>query len=226
MRAATSLERDYRTHLLKLHERVLDPAIEQLFFADHDRVLLGPHHFAATIALMATITAIAVPAGRAVDPQLIDATCRGSPSSITVQGVLLLASQYPFQAIGGVEFAEELHDDATANIAQFPRSRMKCRNVECVLDDAAAAGSPDGESVHYFLNPFSRELFAEVLDIVVSYRNRPRRLYLILVDPIGTDPSTRAPACSSATPCRKSSASRVKAFSLYEVAVYRTLALP
>ena len=37
--------------------------------------------------------------------------------------VLLLASQHPFAAIGGIEFAEELHDDATMNIAQFPRSR-------------------------------------------------------------------------------------------------------
>ena len=61
---------------------------------------------------------------------------------------------------------------------------MKCRNVECVLDDAAEVGPPDGEAVHYFFNPFAREVFAEVLNnIVVSYRKRPRRLYLILVDP-------------------------------------------
>ena len=97
--------------------------------------------------------------------------------------VLLLASQHPFAAVGGIEFAEELHDDAIMNIAQFPRSRMKCRNVECVLDDASQVGPPDGEAVHYFFNPFSREVFAEVLhNIVVSYRKRPRRLYLILVD--------------------------------------------
>ena len=85
--------------------------------------------------------------------------------------VLLLASQHPFAAVGGIEFAEELHDDAIMNIAQFPRSRMKCRNVECVLDDASQVGPPDGEAVHYFFNPFSREVFAEVLhNIVVSYR--------------------------------------------------------
>ena len=49
--------------------------------------------------------------------------------------VLLLASEHPFAAVGGIEFAEELHDDAVMNIAQYPRSRMKCRNVECVLED-------------------------------------------------------------------------------------------
>ena len=37
--------------------------------------------------------------------------------------VMLLASQYPFTQVGGIEFAEELHDNATMNIAQFPRSQ-------------------------------------------------------------------------------------------------------
>ena len=102
--------------------------------------------------------------------------------------VLLLASEHPFAAVGGIEFAEELHDDAVMNIAQYPRSRMKCRNVECVLEDASTLGPPEGESVNYFFNPFSREVFAEVLhNLVVSYRKRPRRLYLILIDPVATD---------------------------------------
>jgi hypothetical protein len=138
--------------------------------------------------------------------------------------VLLLASQHPFQAIGGIEFAEELHDDATMNIAQFPRSRMKCRNVECVLDDAAELGPPEGESVHYFFNPFSREVFAEVLDnIVVSYRRRPRRLYLVLVDPVATDLIDQSGVFQRhALP--QLERLKVKAFSPYEVALYRSLA--
>ena len=110
------------------------------------------------------------------------------------------------------------------NIAQFPRSRMKCRNVECVLDDASQVGPPDGESVHYFFNPFSREVFAEVLhNIVVSYRKRPRRLYLILVDPVATDLIEQA-GCSSGSRFRSSSAARCELFSPYEVALYRSLA--
>ena len=89
--------------------------------------------------------------------------------------VMLLAAQHPFTAVGGIEFAEELHDNATMNIAQFPRSRMKCRNVECVLDDAVDITPLDGEAVHYFFNPFAPEIFAEVLKgIVASYHARPR----------------------------------------------------
>ena len=97
--------------------------------------------------------------------------------------VMLLASQHPFTQVGGIEFAEELHDNAMMNIAQFPRSRMKCRNVECVLDDVVNITPVDGEAVHYFFNPFAPEIFAEVLKgIVASYHARPRRLYVILID--------------------------------------------
>jgi hypothetical protein len=138
--------------------------------------------------------------------------------------VLLLASEHPFAAIGGIEFAEELHDDATMNIAQFPRSRMKCRNVECVLEDASALGPPEGESVHYFFNPFSREVFAEVLNnLVVSYRKRPRRLYLMLVEPVATDlvDNSGVFARLEVPPIERL---KLQLLSPYEVALYRSLA--
>lgn len=96
---------------------------------------------------------------------------------------LLLASMSPFAGVSGVEFAEELHDNATMNIAQFSRSHMKCRDVECMLDDAANMPVPDEEAIHYFFDPFTPEMFAEVLSrIVASYHAKPRRLYLVVID--------------------------------------------
>jgi hypothetical protein len=110
--------------------------------------------------------------------------------------VMLLASQYPFTQVGGIEFAEELHDNATMNIAQFPRSQMKCRNVECVLDDVVNITPVHGAAVHYFFNPFGPEIFAEVLKgIVASYHARPRRLYVILIDMEAAELCIR-PVCS------------------------------
>ena len=222
------LERDYRTHLLKLHERVLDPAIEQLFF----KPTKNPVPLSGL-----TIRGNNGAYGHDYRPspcRLVDWTIAAIDYDLTrltfvdhgagKGRVLLLAAQYPFQAIGGVEFAEELHDDATMNIAQFPRSRMKCRNVECVLDDAAALGPPEGESVHYFFNPFARDVFAEVLDnIVVSYRRRPRRLYLILVDPVATDLIDNS-GVFQRHPLPQIERLKIKAFSPYEVALYRSLA--
>ena len=187
------LERDYRDYLLKLHARVLDPPIESLFFKPtKDPIPLAGltirgnnrahgHDYRPTPCRLFEWTIAALDH----DLSRLTFVDHGAGKG----RVLLLAAQYPFHAIGGIEFAEELHDDAVMNIAQFPRSRMKCRNVECVLDDASALGPPDGEAVHYFFNPFSREVFAEVLNnIVVSYRQRPRRLYLILIEPVGNRP--------------------------------------
>jgi hypothetical protein len=110
------------------------------------------------------------------------------------------------------------------NIAQYPRSRMQCRNVECVLEDASALGPPEGDSVHYFFNPFSREVFAEVLhNLVVSYRKRPRRLYLILIDPIATDLIDNSGVFTrlEVPPIERL---KLQLLSPYEVALYRTLA--
>ncbi|MEG6509249.1 hypothetical protein V6C03_09725 [Methyloligella sp. 2.7D] len=97
--------------------------------------------------------------------------------------VLLMASLYPFRSIGGIECTEELHEDARMNIAQFPRSPMRCRRIECVLEDATHVATPRGPGVHYFFDPFSRVAFAQVLNgIAASYREDPRPLYLVLVD--------------------------------------------
>jgi hypothetical protein len=222
------LERDYRNYLHKLHERVLDPAIESLFFKPtKDPVPLSAltirgnnrehgHDYRPSPCRLVEWTI----AGLDYDLSRLTFVDHGAGKG----RVLLLASQYPFNAIGGVEFAEELHDDATMNIAQFPRSRMKCRNVECVLDDASALGPPEGEAVHYFFNPFSRDVFAEVLvNIVVSYRSRPRRLYLILVDPVATDLIDQSGVFQRyAMP--QLERLKVKALSPYEVAFYRSLA--
>ncbi|MGE5259673.1 MAG: hypothetical protein ACM3MH_02215, partial [Actinomycetota bacterium] len=168
------LKKDYREYLFRLHERVLDPSTEQLFFkptmkpiALSGLTIRGPnrahgHDYRPTPCSLFEWTIAAID----YDLSKLTFVDYGAGKG----RVLLLASEHPFAAVGGIEFAEELHDDAVMNIAQFPRSRMKCRNVECVLEDASTLGPPEGESVNYFFNPFSRELFAEVLhNLVVSY---------------------------------------------------------
>jgi len=78
--------------------------------------------------------------------------------------------------------------------------------------------------VHYFFNPFSREVFAEVLNnIVVSYRHKPRRLYLILVDPVATD-LIEASGVFTRMELPVQERLKLRFLSPYEVAIYRTLA--
>jgi hypothetical protein len=223
------LKHDYREYLLKLHERVLDPPIESLFFKPtKDPIPLAEltirgnnreygHDYRATPCALFEWTVAALNH----DLSRLTFVDHGAGKG----RVLLLASQHPFHAIGGIEFAEELHDDAIMNIAQFPRSRMKCRNVECVLDDASQVGPPDGEAVHYFFNPFSREVFAEVLNnLVVSYRQKPRRLYLILIDQPEVADLIDHSGVFQRLALPLIERIKVKLLSPYDIALYRSLA--
>jgi hypothetical protein len=222
------LKQDYNVFLHWLNVRVFDPPHEQLFFAPtKDPVALSG----------LTIRSSNRERGHDYRPtpcrpfQWALASIDYDFSKLTFidhgagKGrVLLLAAEHPFAAVGGIEFAEELHDDAEMNIAQYPRSHMRCRNVECVLGDASAVGPPDGEAVHYFFNPFSREVFGEVLsNIVASYREKPRRLYLILVDPIATD-LVDASGVFARVEIPAHERLKIRLLSPYNVAIYRSLA--
>jgi len=222
------MRQDYKQFLHWLHARVLDPPKEQLFFVPTmDPLILdgltirGPnrahgHDYRPTPCQLFEWTLGAID----YDFSKLTFVDYGAGKG----RVLLLASEHPFAAIGGIEFAEELHDNAEMNIAQYPRSRMRCRTVECVLEDASQVGPPEGESVNYFFNPFSRAVFAEVLNnIVLSYRHKPRRLYLILVDPIATD-LVEASGVFARVELPAHERLKVRLFSPYEVAVYRSLA--
>jgi hypothetical protein len=223
------LAQDYRRFLKWLHGKVLDELmIEPLFFVPtKDRVSLetltvrggnraSGHDYRPSPYFVFKWALAAVED----DLSLLNFVDYGAGKG----RVLLLAAQHPFAAVGGIEFAEELHDNATMNIAQFSRSRMKCRNVECVIEDVTKIGVPDGETVYYFFNPFAREIFAEVLQgIVASYHARPRRLYVILIDMDAAELMHKTGVFQEAKlpPAQRLLA---KLLSPYTITVYRSLA--
>jgi hypothetical protein len=221
------LKKDYRNALIWLHENVFDSPIEKLFFVPTKGRIA-----ADSLTVIGTRQAEGNdyrPTPRFVFEWALAAIGEDlSKLSFVDYGAgkgraLLLASQHPFMAVGGIEYAAELHDAATMNIAQFPRSQMKCRDVECVHDDAAELGALDGPAVHYFFNPFSREVFGEVLDSLIgSYRDHPRRLYLILIDPVAEDLVEKS---GIFMPLSLPPATRLRAnlLSPYDIAVYRSL---
>jgi hypothetical protein len=223
------LKQDYNRYLFWLHEYVLDQPNESLFFVPtkkraalsgltiHSNNREHGHDYRPTPCRLFEWLLGAID----YDFSKLTFVDHGAGKG----RVLLLASEHPFQAVGGIEFAEELHDDAVMNIQQYPRSRMKCRNVECVLEDASQVGPPEGEAVHYFFNPFSREVFAEVLNnIVLSYRQHPRRLYLILVDPPQVADLIDTSGVFTRLELPRAERLKVKLLSPYDVALYRTLA--
>ena len=78
--------------------------------------------------------------------------------------VLLMASDYPFKRIIGVEFMPELHRAAQENIARYSNDRQRCSQIEAVCIDARDFQFPDGPLVVYLFNPFSEATFAQVME--------------------------------------------------------------
>jgi hypothetical protein len=97
--------------------------------------------------------------------------------------VLLIASEFRFARVIGVEFDEKLHRTACENISAF-RGRRRCQDVTSVLGRAEEFVVPSGDLVMYFFHPFEAGIMERVLDNVVrSYRQNPRRILLMLFRP-------------------------------------------
>jgi len=92
---------------------------------------------------------------------------------------LLMASDYPFQRIMGVEFMPALHRAAQKNIRSYSNERQQCRHIEAVCMDARDFQFPDGPLVVYLFNPFSEATFARVLEnLSGTVEQAPRPVYI------------------------------------------------
>ncbi len=140
---------------------------------------------------------------------------------------LLLAAMHPFRKVIGIEFARELHDDTNMNIAQFPRSLMKCRNIDCHLMDVVNFDIPSTKGVFLFNDSFDIEVLETVLArITTSYRANPRRIYLVFVSPIEAEqllPLMERTVIFEPTYHSKSEKMRMQILSPDQVQVFRTL---
>lgn len=97
---------------------------------------------------------------------------------------LLMASDYPFRRILGVEFALELHATAEANIRNYRSQRQKCRNIRSVCADAAQFEFPNEPLFVYMYHPFEEHLMTRVLArIEQSYRANPRPMVIAYLQP-------------------------------------------
>jgi len=93
--------------------------------------------------------------------------------------VLLMASDYPFQRIVGVEFMAELHRAAQKNIGGYSNDRQRYRQIEIFCMDARDFQFPAGPLVVYLFNPFAESTFAQVLkNLRHSIEQMPRPLYI------------------------------------------------
>ncbi len=99
--------------------------------------------------------------------------------------VLMLAAQYPFRRIVGVELWEDLHRIAVRNLAVF-RKRGDCAaEIVPIRMDAADFAFPEEPLVLYFFNPFPEEVLTRVLsNLAESLARAPRRVYVLFYAPV------------------------------------------
>jgi predicted RNA methylase len=92
---------------------------------------------------------------------------------------LVIASQFAFQEVIGVEISELHAALAEENIKSYlahPRSaKALCRNLRVVCDNAATVDLPEGDVLVYMYRPFLGPLFEAVADRLSLLRARSKR---------------------------------------------------
>jgi SAM-dependent methyltransferase len=96
---------------------------------------------------------------------------------------LLVASEYPFREIIGVELCPDLHSIAAANLARF-EGQQACKEVRAVQANAADFAFPGGPLLIYMWNPFEAPILAAVLsNIEEALRRESRPILLAYIQP-------------------------------------------
>jgi SAM-dependent methyltransferase len=98
---------------------------------------------------------------------------------------LLMASDYPFHRIVGVELLPSLHEIAEQNLRQYKNEKQKCFALESICGDATAFQFPDHPLVIFLFNPFAESGMRRVLlNLEQSLRRSSRPVYVIYHNPL------------------------------------------
>lgn len=98
---------------------------------------------------------------------------------------LLVAAEFPFQRIIGVEYAAHLHEIAERNIATYKNPNCRCARIEAVHEDAARFAIPPEPAVYYFYDPFDEPVMRPVVDaIIASLKSSPRKAFVVYYNPV------------------------------------------
>lgn len=97
---------------------------------------------------------------------------------------LLVATEFGFAAITGVELSATLSAVARRNAEVFARAHPDRTRIDIVTGDALAHPLPETKLVVFLYNPFTRPLMARLLGhIEASLQAVPRELYVVYLNP-------------------------------------------
>lgn len=97
---------------------------------------------------------------------------------------LLMAAEYPFRRIVGVELLPELHRVATENVEKFARQNAG-RSIEVIRADAREFEFPKEPLVLYLFNPLPEAGLERVMEnLQRSLAESPREIWIVYHNPL------------------------------------------
>jgi SAM-dependent methyltransferase len=98
---------------------------------------------------------------------------------------LLMASEYPFRKIVGVELIAELHRAAVENIRAYKSATQRCSRMETVCADACEFAFPAEPLLLYLFNPLPEVGMRRLIDnLEKSLAENPRAAYVLYHNPL------------------------------------------
>jgi len=108
---------------------------------------------------------------------------------------LLMASEYPFRKIIGVELLAELHGAAQENIRAYRSPTQRCTQIEALCADASEFAFPDTPLVLYLFNPLPEPaLRRTVQNLEQSLQQSPRPIWIVYHNPAMSSVLAASPA--------------------------------
>ena len=99
--------------------------------------------------------------------------------------VLLMAADYPFHRIIGVELLPELHRIAEENIGKYTSDSQRCFHIEAVCGDARDFVFPLEPLVVYLFNPLPESALVTLLaNLERSNAEKPRSIVVLYNNPL------------------------------------------
>lgn len=95
---------------------------------------------------------------------------------------LFFASDYPFKAILGVEYAPELHEAALRNIASFRSTTQRCTDLRVLCEDGGNYQYPEAPSVLFFNTPFGLPVWKLAAKNLELASRAKKKRYLIFMN--------------------------------------------
>jgi SAM-dependent methyltransferase len=98
---------------------------------------------------------------------------------------LLMAADYPFRRVIGVELLPSLHEVSVANIARYASGDQKCFSLEPVCEDACDFSFPPEPTILYLFNPLPESGLESLMqNLHGSLRKQPRPVYVLYHNPL------------------------------------------